>query len=67
MKKPVILTVDDEPEVLNSIERDLRRRFGEDYRILKAGSGEEAFAAVQELKARSAAGRSSSRIRECRA
>ncbi|MEW5989132.1 MAG: FAD-dependent oxidoreductase, partial [Chloroflexota bacterium] len=54
MVKPIILTVDDEPAVLNAIERDLRRRFGADYRIVKAGSGAEALAAVQQLKTRNA-------------
>jgi thioredoxin reductase (NADPH) len=50
--KPVILTVDDEPQVLNAIERDLRQRFGSDYRILKSLSGEEALGAVRDLKKR---------------
>jgi len=54
MTKPVILTVDDEPEVLNAIERDLRRHFAASYRILKAGSGEQALEAVRELKRRGA-------------
>jgi thioredoxin reductase (NADPH) len=52
MAKPIILTVDDEPQVLNAIERDLRRRFGGDYRIIKASSGNEALETVQELKRR---------------
>lgn len=52
MAKPIILTVDDEPQVLNAIERDLRKRYREDYRILKAGSGEEALQTVQQLKQR---------------
>ena len=55
MTKPAILTVDDEPEVLNAIERDLRRHFAADYRILKAGSGAQAMEAVHELKKRNAA------------
>ena len=50
MAKPVILTVDDEPEVLNTIERDLRRRFGSEYRVLKSESGKEALQTVRELK-----------------
>jgi thioredoxin reductase (NADPH) len=54
MNKPVILTVDDEPHVLNAVERDLRRRFGADYRILKAPSGEEALRTIRELKKRNA-------------
>ncbi len=52
MAKPVILTVDDEPEVLNMINRDLRRHFGKDYRIIKASSGQEALDTVQQLKTR---------------
>ena len=55
MIKPAILTVDDEPEVLNAIERDLRKHFAADYRILKAGSGAQALEAVRELKKRNAA------------
>ncbi len=52
MAKPVILTVDDEAEVLSAIERDLRRHYGGEYRILKAQSGREALEAVQQLKQR---------------
>jgi len=55
MTKPAILTVDDEPEVLNAIERDLRKHFASEYRILKAGSGAQALEAVHELKKRNAA------------
>ncbi len=50
--KPVILTVDDDPEVLRAVERDLRNRFGEHYRILRADSGETALKAVQQLQLR---------------
>jgi thioredoxin reductase (NADPH) len=52
MIKPAILTIDDEPEVLSAIERDVRRRYRGEYRILKAGSGAEALEAVRELKQR---------------
>lgn len=52
MAKPVILTVDDEPEVLNAIERDLRHKFAPEYRIIKAGSGAQALEAVRQLKTR---------------
>ncbi len=55
MAKPIILTVDDEPQVLNAVERDLRRHYGGDYRIVKANSGPEALEAVRELKRRNAA------------
>ena len=52
MVKPFIVSVDDEPQVLNSINRDLRRHFRKDYRIIKAGSGQEALDTVRELKQR---------------
>jgi thioredoxin reductase (NADPH) len=52
MAKPIILTVDDEPEVLNAVARDLRQRYHGDYRVMKASSGAEALAAVRELKQR---------------
>ncbi len=52
MTKPSILTVDDDPNVLRSVERDLRKRFGQDYRILRAASGEEALDALRKLKLR---------------
>jgi thioredoxin reductase (NADPH) len=42
----IILTVDDEAQVLNAVERDLRRRFGGDYQIVKASSGAEALEAL---------------------
>jgi thioredoxin reductase (NADPH) len=54
MTKPVILTVDDEPQVLNAVERDLRQHYRSDYRIIKATSGAEALEAVRQLKARNA-------------
>ncbi|MDX2138009.1 MAG: FAD-dependent oxidoreductase [Chloroflexota bacterium] len=50
--KPVILSVDDDPAVLNSINRDLRRRYGEQYRIMRADSGAAALDALQQLKQR---------------
>jgi thioredoxin reductase (NADPH) len=52
MAKPIIMTVDDEPAVLNAVERDLRQHYGGDYRILKANSGAQALEAVTELKKR---------------
>ena len=54
MAKPIILTVDDEPQVLNAIERDLRQHYRNDYRIMKVNSGIEALETVQQLKARNA-------------
>jgi thioredoxin reductase (NADPH) len=52
--RPVLLAVDDEPSVARAVERDLRRRYGRDYRILRAGSGADALAAVRESKLRGA-------------
>jgi thioredoxin reductase (NADPH) len=54
LSRPVILTVDDDLPVLNAIERDLRMRYGQDYRILKSDSGAAALAALNELHQRSA-------------
>jgi len=54
MNKPVLLTVDDDPEVLNAIERDLRHHFRADYRVVKASSGPEALETVQQLVQRGA-------------
>ncbi len=52
MAKPVILAVDDEPQVLHAVERDLRQQYGSNYRIVKAGSGTEALDVVRKLKQR---------------
>src|SRR5262249_42046100 len=52
MSQPVILVVDDDPQVLAAIRRDLRTRYQTEYRVLAAGSGEAAVVAIQELKAR---------------
>src|SRR6516165_1083501 len=52
MPSPAILTVDDEPEVLRAVERDLRRKYGKDYRILSADSGAAALDLLQQLKTR---------------
>ena len=52
MAKPVILAVDDEPEVLNFIERDLRHHYAGTYRVMKASSGSQALETVRELKQR---------------
>jgi thioredoxin reductase (NADPH) len=54
MATPVIMIVDDEPQVLNAVERDLRRHYRNDYRIVKSGSGTEAVSVVQQLKQRNA-------------
>jgi thioredoxin reductase (NADPH) len=52
MTKPIILTVDDEEQVRNAVERDLKRHFRKDYRIIKASSGAEAEETVHRLKER---------------
>jgi thioredoxin reductase (NADPH) len=52
MKKPIILTVDDEIEVSNAIERDLRAQYGKSYKIIKTNSGSEALETVAQLKRR---------------
>lgn len=52
MAAPAILTVDDEPEVLRAVERDLRRRYGKDYRILGTDSGSGAVDLLKQLKTR---------------
>ena len=52
MPKPAILAVDDDAEVLRSVERDLKRKYGGDYRVLRADSGPAGVDIVQELKVR---------------
>ena len=50
--KPVILAVDDDLPVLRAVERDLRARYGDQYRIVAAGSGADALEAVRQLTLR---------------
>jgi thioredoxin reductase (NADPH) len=50
--RTVILTVDDDPGVSRAVARDLRRRYGASYRIVRAESGESALEALRELKLR---------------
>ena len=52
MARPVLLTVDDEPEVLCAVIRDLRRQYGKEYSILRADSGTATLEALEELAAR---------------
>jgi thioredoxin reductase (NADPH) len=52
MPSPAILSIDDEPEVLRAVERDLRRKYGKDYRILGADSGATALDLLKQLKER---------------
>jgi thioredoxin reductase (NADPH) len=52
MGKPALLAVDDDPQVLRAVERDLRQRYAEQYRILRADSGESALHTLEQLKNR---------------
>ena len=52
MSKPILLVVDDDPDVLNAIARDLRTKYGRDYRVLRAESGTVALELLRELKER---------------
>ncbi len=52
MNKPVLLIVDDDPQVLAAVRRDLRSRYRENYTVMSAASGEEALNAIRELKSR---------------
>ncbi len=52
MAKPVIMTVDDDPEVLGAIDRDLRAHYGGRYRVLKVSTGDDAVNTARRLKER---------------
>ena len=52
MANPIIMTIDDDPQVLNAIERDIRSHYGREYRILKATSGAEALDTAKQLARR---------------
>jgi thioredoxin reductase (NADPH) len=51
-RKPVLLTVDDDPVVSRAVARDLRRHYGEDHRIVRAESGADALETLKQLKLR---------------
>jgi thioredoxin reductase (NADPH) len=53
--RPVLLTVDDDPNVLRAIERDLRQQYGSRFRILKTDSGQKALELAKQLKLRNEA------------
>jgi thioredoxin reductase (NADPH) len=53
MSRPVILAVDDDPQVLAAVRRDLRNHYGSTYQVMAAASGAEALETLQELKSRS--------------
>ena len=48
----MIVTVDDDPSVSRAVARDLRRRYGERHRIVRAESGEQALDALRQMKLR---------------
>jgi thioredoxin reductase (NADPH) len=52
VSRPVIITVDDDPGVSRAVARDLRRRYGQDYRIVRSESGAQALASLREMKLR---------------
>ena len=52
LAKPVLLTIDDDPEVLRSVERDLRMEYSRRFRVLRADSGATALEVLQKLKLR---------------
>src|SRR6201996_4933196 len=51
-RKPVMLTVDDDPSVSRAVARDLRRHYGEEHRIVRAECGADALGTLKELKLR---------------
>jgi len=52
MANPAILTVDDDPAVSRAVARDVRRQYGDHYRVVRASSGDEALQALREIKLR---------------
>jgi thioredoxin reductase (NADPH) len=52
MAKPILLSVDDDPDVLRAIERDLRSHYGDRYRVLSASSPESGLDVLRQLKLR---------------
>ncbi|HYU02359.1 MAG TPA: FAD-dependent oxidoreductase [Jatrophihabitantaceae bacterium] len=51
-RRPAILSVDDDPGVSRAVARDLRRRYGDRYRVVRADSGQQALDALREMKLR---------------
>ena len=51
-RRPVIVAVDDEPAVLAAVARDLRRGFGERFRVMRASSGAEGLDLLRQLRTR---------------
>ncbi len=52
MNKPVLMIVDDDPQVLAAVRRDLRSHYRENYTVMGASSGGDALEAMRELKSR---------------
>ena len=52
MAKPILLSVDDDSDVLRAIERDLRSQYGADYRVIGSDSPERALDILKELRVR---------------
>src|SRR6202158_718199 len=52
MAKPIVLSVDDDTDVLRAIERDLRSKYGAEYRVMASDSPEGALALLKQLKVR---------------
>ena len=55
MPKPVIFTIDDDASVLNSVERDLRAHYGQEYRVLPIDSAKTALEYLKKLQQRNEA------------
>jgi thioredoxin reductase (NADPH) len=52
MAKPILLSVDDDPDVLRAIERDLRTKYGAEFRVIGSYSPEAALTLLKQLKLR---------------
>jgi len=52
MARPILLAVDDDVSVLEAVVQDLRRRFGAEYRVMRAASGQAALDTLAQLKSR---------------
>ena len=52
MSRPVLMTVDDDPGVSRAVARDLRRKYGSEFRVVRAESGADALDALKELTLR---------------
>src|SRR5688572_10697004 len=52
MPKPVLFAIDDDTAVLNSVERDLRAHYGQDYRIIPINTGKAALEYLKKLEQR---------------